>query len=186
MGIEETDEGRLSHALQSWMSDYVIKCIEPMNKPALQPIFSGKLGKDREKISLDRTKRVPSVIKRSKSERKGTYMKKDLNLNDVKTILFKLRRSVSEMKGKRPCKDQKHKNETGRLKRTPSDDSISTHYSSLFELSSLEEKSDVVTFQSLKSKKRGRHKKETKERQSPEPVPSKWVELANKRSLGRI
>ncbi|CAG2203135.1 unnamed protein product [Mytilus edulis] len=76
---EETDEGRLSHALhvQSWMSDYVIKSIEPMDKPALQPIFSGKLGKDREKMSLDRTIRVPSVIKQSKSERKGTYMEKD-------------------------------------------------------------------------------------------------------------
>ncbi|XP_071167951.1 uncharacterized protein [Mytilus edulis] len=184
MGIEETDEGRLSRALQSWMSDYVIKSIEPMNKPALQPIFSGKLGKDREKIILDRTKRVPSVIKRSKSERKGTYMEKDPKFKRRQNDSFKLRRSVSEMKGKRPCKDQKHKNETGRLKRTPSDDSISTHYSSLFELSSLEEKSDVVTFQSLKSKKRGRHKNEIKERQSPEPVPSKWVELANKRSLG--
>lgn len=49
-----TDEGRLSRSLQSWMPDYVIVPIEPMVKPPLQPVYSGRLGK---KPSLHR---IPS------------------------------------------------------------------------------------------------------------------------------
>jgi hypothetical protein len=41
---EEPDEGRLSRALQSWMPEYVITSIEPMEKPPWEPVFTGKLG----------------------------------------------------------------------------------------------------------------------------------------------
>lgn len=50
----QTDEGRLSQALQTWMPDYVIVPIEPTVKPPRQPVYSGRLGK---KPSLQR---IPS------------------------------------------------------------------------------------------------------------------------------
>lgn len=51
----DTDEGRLSRALQSWMTDYEITTIIPKNKPSEQPIYSGRVGKE-------------FVLKRSESE----------------------------------------------------------------------------------------------------------------------
>jgi hypothetical protein len=60
-------------------------------------------------------------------------------------------------------------------------DSLSTHYSSLFDISSLEElPEDYVTTSRLR--RRLKHRQELKSRESsPQPFQSKWVELANKR-----
>ena len=41
---EETDEGRLSRALQTWMPDHQFSSLEPMEKPPYEIVFSGRLG----------------------------------------------------------------------------------------------------------------------------------------------
>lgn len=51
----ETDDGRLSRSLQSWMVDHKWTQVEPLEKPPLEPVFSGKLGRERRP---NRTKRV--------------------------------------------------------------------------------------------------------------------------------
>lgn len=188
MGLtEESDEGRLSRALQSWMPDYVINSIEPMEKPPYEPVFTGKLGRDRDKIarvSFDNTKRVPSAVRRSKSEKRTrlSNAQQGNKLKRAKTNTFKLKRSFTEIrKNDKPISRKDFDN--GRLVRTSSDESISTHYSSLFELSSLEAKSDISSG-SHKSRKRGKQRKEVKDQKSPQPVASRWVELASKKSLG--
>lgn len=185
MGLtEETDEGRLSRALQSWMPDYVINSIEPMEKPPYEPVFTGKLGRDRDKISrinFDKGKRVPSAVRRSKSERKSksSYVQHpDTHLRRAKTNNFNLKRSVTEIKiNDKPVSRRNN----GRLVRSSSDDSISTHYSSLFELSSLEAKSDISSGSS-RQRRRVKSKRDNKDQKPQQP--SRWVELASKKSMG--
>ena len=43
-----TNEGRLSRALQSWMPDHVIVPLNPKERPPVEPVFSGRLGKERD------------------------------------------------------------------------------------------------------------------------------------------
>lgn len=45
----ETDEGRLSKALQTWMPDHVIVPLNPKEKPPAEPVFSGRLGNERDR-----------------------------------------------------------------------------------------------------------------------------------------
>ncbi|KAL3864836.1 hypothetical protein ACJMK2_006486 [Sinanodonta woodiana] len=46
MSVSETDEGRLSRALRSWLPEYVIVPLMPKEKPPVEPVFSAKLGKE--------------------------------------------------------------------------------------------------------------------------------------------
>ena len=46
----ETDEGRLSRALQTWMPEHTIVPLNPREKPAPEPVFSGRLGKERSPV----------------------------------------------------------------------------------------------------------------------------------------
>ncbi|XP_053406684.1 uncharacterized protein LOC123547650 [Mercenaria mercenaria] len=64
----ETDEGRLSRSLQFWMTDHKWTNIEPLEKPPLEPVFSGKLGKERQ---LNRTNNV-AFKERSKTASRDT------------------------------------------------------------------------------------------------------------------
>lgn len=56
---EQTEEGRLSRALQSWKRNYVITPIEPLVKPPREPTFSAKL---RKKSALERAPSTESLI----------------------------------------------------------------------------------------------------------------------------
>ena len=66
----ETDEGRLSRSLQTWMIDHTWSNIEPLEKPPAEPLFSGKLGKERcakrtkgksyKKSKTTQLRRIPS------------------------------------------------------------------------------------------------------------------------------
>ncbi|XP_060064565.1 uncharacterized protein LOC132544922 [Ylistrum balloti] len=58
-GDDCTDEGRLSRALQSWMPDHQFSSIKPMEKPPLQPIYSGRLG---EHQHLKRSSSEDSIV----------------------------------------------------------------------------------------------------------------------------
>ncbi|KAL8584011.1 hypothetical protein ACOMHN_048618 [Nucella lapillus] len=46
----ETDESRLSRALRSWMSNYVIKPLPPQAHTLRQPVFSARLGQERSRL----------------------------------------------------------------------------------------------------------------------------------------
>ena len=184
---EEPDEGRLSRALQSWMPEYVITSIEPMEKPPWEPVFTGKLGKDREKIarsSIGRIKRVPSAVKQRHTP-SGSRTPQSPRHSKIKRAQseFKSKRSIQGSKGNLTQRDNNLKvnYEDDKLRRSNSDDSLSTHYSSLFDISSLEElPEDYVTTSRLR--RRLKHRQELKSRESsPQPFQSKWVELANKR-----
>ena len=50
----DTDEGRLSRALQSWMPDHVIVPLNPKERPPVEPVFSGRLGKERDDVKHKR------------------------------------------------------------------------------------------------------------------------------------
>lgn len=50
MSAFETDEGRLSRSLQTWMIDHEWKTLQPLEKPPKEPLFSGKLGRDRKVV----------------------------------------------------------------------------------------------------------------------------------------
>ncbi|OWF55265.1 uncharacterized protein LOC110462204 [Mizuhopecten yessoensis] len=56
---EDTDEGRLSRALQSWMPDYEFSSIKPLEKPPIQPIYSGRLGEHKH---LKRSSSEDSIV----------------------------------------------------------------------------------------------------------------------------
>ncbi|XP_052773079.1 uncharacterized protein LOC128211953 [Mya arenaria] len=43
----ETEDGRLSRSLQSWMVGHTWSTVQPLEKPPREPIFSAKLGKER-------------------------------------------------------------------------------------------------------------------------------------------
>lgn len=58
---DDTDEGRLSRALQSWMPDHQYSSIKPMEKPPIQPIYSGRLG---EHQHLKRSSSEDSIVTR--------------------------------------------------------------------------------------------------------------------------
>ncbi|KAH3816703.1 uncharacterized protein LOC127880715 [Dreissena polymorpha] len=45
--LGDTPEGRLSRSLQSWMIDHEWHSVKPLEKPPKEPVFSGRLGKDR-------------------------------------------------------------------------------------------------------------------------------------------
>lgn len=46
--LDDTNEGRLSRSLQSWMIDHEWSTIQPLEKPPKEPLFTGKLGKEYE------------------------------------------------------------------------------------------------------------------------------------------
>ncbi|XP_033756685.1 uncharacterized protein LOC117339285 [Pecten maximus] len=56
---DNTDEGRLSRALQSWMPDHQYSSIKPIEKPRIQPIYSGRLG---EHKYLKRSSSEDSIV----------------------------------------------------------------------------------------------------------------------------
>ena len=65
----DTDEGRLSRALQTWMPDHVIVPLNPKEKPPVEPVFSGRLGKERDKLKRGRNsgKENDSKIRKPKT-----------------------------------------------------------------------------------------------------------------------
>ena len=52
--LPDTNEGRLSRALQSWMPDHVIVPLNPKERPPVEPVFSGRLGKERDDVKHKR------------------------------------------------------------------------------------------------------------------------------------
>ncbi|XP_060596496.1 uncharacterized protein LOC132750518 [Ruditapes philippinarum] len=77
----ETDEGRLSRSLQTWMIDHTWSHVEPLEKPPAEPLFSGKLGIERC------PKRTNNVTKKEKTNK---------TLRDKKSKATKLRRIPSD------------------------------------------------------------------------------------------
>ena len=143
----ETDEGRLSRSLQTWMTDHVWSNVRPREKLPPEPIYSGKLGQETKYLK----------------ERYARYYK-----------------SISTKKTTNSCKEQKNG-----LRRTNSDDSISTHLS-LLTCSSYGSEVKEVKIEPIKEKRRRKRENASRTSDSTSDAciyeTSPWIRLASKPS----
>ena len=82
--LADTDEGRLSRALQTWMPEHVIVPLNPKEKPPAEPVFSGRLGKER---NIEKHKRNSGKKNYSKARRATTLLKRTDSDESIQTSL---------------------------------------------------------------------------------------------------
>lgn len=106
----ETDEGRLSRSLQTWMIDHEWSTIQPLEKPPKEPIFTGKLGHDRkvyfrqERVQPQNKQNKKNLIPRAKT---APVLKKVSSNDSIHTCLSLL--SCSSHESKKPPEERKLK-----------------------------------------------------------------------------
>lgn len=152
--IMDTDDGRLSRSLQTWMMDHKWSTVRPLEKPPREPVFSGKLGKDRTAIRVTKKRvqiREPSISKKNGQEtfkQNGTS-----SLNHTRN---------------------------GGLRRFPSDESIVTHLS-LLTCSSLEQEKEDEIVKEKKKKKRQTTSRGSTTTSESEGFQSIWETFSSRR-----
>ncbi|KAL4231553.1 hypothetical protein ACF0H5_009134 [Mactra antiquata] len=159
--IPETEEGRLSRSLQSWMCNHTWTTVEPLEKSPRKPLFSGELGKSRKP---KRTKHVKLIDARITN---GSNSKPSISQR-------------SKTNGTRTKINGTNKSNTN-IQRVQSDDSITTSLS-LLTCSSLEviKQEEEVTKGKRKRKRKVLSRASTATSESSQPTVSKWQELSNK------
>lgn len=106
----ETDEGRLSRSLQTWMIDHEWSTIQPLEKPPKEPIFTGKLGHDRkvyfrqERVQPQNKQNKKNLIPRAKT---APVLKRVSSNDSIHTCLSLL--SCSSHESKKPAEERKLK-----------------------------------------------------------------------------
>lgn len=106
----ETDEGRLSRSLQTWMIDHEWSTIQPLEKPPKEPIFTGKLGHDRkvyfrqERVQPQNKQNKKNLIPRAKT---APVLKRVSSNDSIHTCLSLL--SCSSHESKKPPEERKLK-----------------------------------------------------------------------------